>query len=66
MVELLGGEMGGVIGFDEVSSILSHFDQMSDGGMAGGVGNGEDEDSSQFQVVMKQLGKRDPITKLKV
>ena len=74
MVELMGGEMGAgvVIGFDAVSSgYLPH-------GTSGGVGNegacvgagGGEEVShgsgSKFQVVMKQLGKKDTTTKLKV
>ena len=72
MVELLGGEMGGVIGFDQVSALLPQLDERSPGGVAGGVAmrkaplmEGRD-DSSQYQVVMKQLGKRDTTTKLKV
>ena len=71
MVELLGGDMSGVIGFDKVSSILYHADEISLGEMAGGMEVGEASmdvlhGGSQFQVVMKQLGKRDTTTKLKV
>ena len=56
MAELLGGDGGGFIGFETVS---------------GGVGGMEGEEvahgaGAEFQVVMKQLGKRDTTTKLKV
>ncbi len=61
MAELLGGDGGAFIGFDAVSG----------GAMGGGGGNGEGEGMAhsagvEFQVVMKQLGKRDTTTKLKV
>ncbi len=61
MAELLGGDGGGFIGFEAVS-----------GGAVGGEGNGEGEgvaflgQGAEFQVVMKQLGKRDTTTKIKV
>ena len=61
MAELLGGDGGGVIGFDAVSG---HVD-------AGWEEEEEEEEvprgtGTEFQVVMKQLGKRDSTTKLKV
>ena len=74
MAELLGGDVEGVIGFDAVSTspgaspgTRRHSMPAS---MVGAVGGASSEvlygDSSQFQVVMKQLGKRDTTTKLKV
>lgn len=79
MVELLGGEMGaGVIGFETVSSGLLQRgagggNRSSEGavGGGGGVGGGGEDVSlygagTKFQVVMKQLGKKDTTTKLKV
>ena len=66
MSELLGSDAMGFIGFDSVSSGLhgNSADSIDGGGkiedlLVGGSG-------SAFQVVMKQLGKRDPTTKLKV
>ena len=60
MVDLLGGEMSaGVIGFEVVSR-----------GLGEGEGEGGEEvlhgTGARFQVVMKQLGKRDTTTKIKV
>lgn len=78
MVELMGGEMGaGVIGFEAVSSgLVQHgsTSRSSDGASAsaeGLRGGGASEEvvhgvSTKFQVVMKQLGKKDTTTKLKV
>ncbi len=67
MSELLGSEAVRFIGFDSVSGGLSGSNQAEgiDGGgriedlLAAGSG-------SSFHVAMKQLGKRDPTTKLKV
>ena len=80
MVELMGGEMGaGVIGFEAVSSGLVQHGSNStsrsgDGASASADrlrGGGSSEEvthgvSTKFQVVMKQLGKKDTTTKLKV
>lgn len=80
MVELMGGEMGaGVIGFEAVSSgLLQHGatggnnnsnEASSLSAMGTGGGGGEEVShgsGSKFQVVMKQLGKKDTTTKLKV
>ena len=67
MVDLMGSGMGGVIGFSTVSAGVPHFGAR---GGAKGVGDASNEvlygESSHFQVVMKQLGKRDSTTKLKV
>ncbi len=67
MVELMGGGVGGVIGFSAVSSGITQRDRFVPG--AAGAKGSEEEvlygESSQFQVVMKQLGKRDSTTKLK-
>jgi len=63
MAELLGGDGGGVIGFRAVSGhTLEGWEEVKEG--AGeevhcGVG-------AEFQVVLKQLGKKDSTTKLKV
>ena len=67
MAELMGGDSGGFIGFEAVSGGLG-------GGSwdGGGVSVGEVSEEvprgagAEFQVVMKQLGKRDTTTKLKV
>lgn len=73
MAELLGGEVEGVIGFDAVSSGRRH--SMPSSALSAVGRDPEMEaasaeilygDSSQFQVVLKQLGKRDTTTKLKV
>ncbi len=68
MAELMGGDGGGVIGFDAVSPGDSAFGEEGQG--EGRRGREEQEvlngSSNQFQVVMKQLGKRDTTTKLKV
>ena len=78
MVELMGGEMGaGVIGFETVSSgLLQHSatggnstNEASSLSAGAGGGGGEEVShgsGSKFQVVMKQLGKKDTTTKLKV
>lgn len=72
MAELIGGEVGGVIGFEEVSSSRAENTLSVEGARQGGERSKRDSkevlygDSSQFQVVMKQLGKRDTTTKLKV
>jgi hypothetical protein len=56
MADLLGGEMtAGVIGFEAVSRGLE-----GEGGVVEEVSHG-----ARFQVVMKQLGKRDTTTKIK-
>lgn len=60
MSELLGSEGVGFIGFDQVSSGF-HGNTTDGGEDILMVGTG-----SNFTVVMKQLGKRDPTTKLKV
>ena len=64
MAELMGDDRGGVIGFGAVSSGVPNLE------------NGKVEEvrgarqmlrgDSSLQVVMKQLGKRDATTKLKV
>lgn len=66
MAELLGGDRGRFIGFDDVS-------RGAVGPVGGGGGGGEGEgeavshaSGAEFQVVMKQLGKRDATTKMKV
>ena len=65
MAELMGGEAGGFIGFEAVSGRLGGWEGVDgEGGRAVeevpcGVG-------AEFQVVLKQLGKRDTTTKLKV
>lgn len=72
MAELIGGEVGGVIGFEEVSSSRAENTLSVEGARQEGERSKRDSkevlygDSSQFQVVMKQLGKRDTTTKLKV
>ena len=63
MADLLGGELAtGFIGFEAVSRGI--------GGREGEPEGGTEEVShaagAEFQVVMKQLGKRDTTTKLKV
>lgn len=65
----MGGDVGGVIGFDALSSKASN--RRSSGGrdeLKGGASGSEPlyGDSSQFQIVLKQLGKRDTTTKMKV
>lgn len=55
MAELLGGDVGGVIGFDTVSKRRFSETFRSPGA-----------DNTELQVVLKQLGKRDTTTKLKV
>ena len=55
MAELLGGDVGGVIGFEAVSR-RRYSESFRPAGM----------DNSELQVVLKQLGKRDTTTKLKV
>lgn len=57
MAELLGGDVGGVIGFDAVSKAGCRFSATYRSPSA---------DNSELQVVLKQLGKRDTTTKLKV
>ena len=59
MADFLGGELaGGVIGFEEVSRVLEGREGREEEVLHGaGV---------RFQVVMKQLGKRDTTTKIKV
>lgn len=70
MAELIGGDVGGVIGFDSVSSTTTTDGDFSLNNKGEEQGCVVSEvlygDSSQFQVVLKQLGKRDTITKLKV
>ncbi len=75
MAELMGGDVDGVIGFDAVSADSAASRKRSSSvvvvvgeGAVGGASTMEVlyGDSSQFQVVMKQLGKRDTTTKLKV
>ena len=78
----MGGDLGaGVIGFESVSSGLLPPGGTSQGGAEGGAtnapglgdagarGGGEEVNigaGTKFQVVMKQLGKKDTTTKLKV
>lgn len=63
MAELLGGDGGGVIGFGAVSGhTLEGWEEVKEGTgeeVHCGVG-------AEFQVVLKQLGKKDSTTKLKV
>ena len=78
MVELMGGEVGaGVIGFEAVSSGLVQpgASGNSEGVPVGAEGLGGEGGvldevtpgaSTKFQVVMKQLSKKDTTTKLKV
>ena len=70
MVELMGGELGGgVIGFEAVSSGLVQPGASENIEGATGGGGGEEVThgvGTKFQVVMKQLGKKDTTTKLKV
>jgi hypothetical protein len=61
MSELLGGDVGGVIGFDAVSPVHDPMGLGPELAM-----DMLQEHSSQFQIVLKQLGKRDTTTKLKV
>ena len=63
MAELMGGDVGGVIDFAAVSSSRQGRGDRRMSGASSEVLYG---DSSQFQVVLKQLGKRDSTTKLKV
>ena len=61
MADLLGGEMtAGVIGFEAVSRGLV---EGRDGEEVEEVSHGA---GARFQVVMKQLGKKDTTTKIKV
>ena len=75
----MGGELGaGVIGFESVSSglvqpgagrINGEEGTTNPPGDAGATGGGEEVNigaGTKFQVVMKQLGKKDTTTKLKV
>ena len=63
MADLLGGELAtGFIGFETVSRGIGGREGEQDGGteeVSHGAG-------TEFQVVMKQLGKRDTTTKIKV
>ena len=64
MADLMGGDTAtGFIGFEAVSRGMG-------GEVGGGEGVGEEQlppsAGAEFQVVMKQLGKRDTTTKLKV
>lgn len=62
MADLLGEEMAtGIIGFDAVSRGMEGRDR--EGGSMEEVLHGT---GMKFQTVMKQLGKRDPTTKIKV
>ena len=70
MAELMGGDSGGFIGFEAVSGGLGGG-SWDGGGVSVGVGGEVSEEvphgaGAEFQVVMKQLGKRDTTTKLKV
>ena len=63
MADLLGGESAtGFIGFEAVSRGMGG----EEGEGAGGVDEVSHGAGAEFQVVMKQLGKRDTTTKLKV
>ena len=74
MTELLGSEAIGFIGFDSVSGGLpSPLLTAAAGGdeIDGVIGRDKMDEliigsGAKFQVVMKQLGKRDTTTKLKV
>ena len=79
MSELLGGSVSGVIGFDAVSSsgggggLAASADAATMSAAMSTAAKHRSlmselvfEDSGRFQVVMKQLGKRDSTTKLKV
>lgn len=59
MAELMGGEAGGFIGFEAVSGRVGGWEGVAVEEVPCGVG-------AEFQVVLKQLGKRDTTTKLKV
>ena len=67
MAELLAGNAAGFVGFEAVSSALSSEKwkepQETKTGDQDPVNYGA---GAEFQVVMKQLGKRDTTTKLKV
>lgn len=62
MADLLGDELSaGFIGFEAVSRGMGREEEEE-----GGVEEVSHGTGAQFQVVMKQLGKRDTTTKLKV
>lgn len=66
MADLLGGELtAGFIGFEAVSRGMGREEEGEEG-EEGGVEEVSHGTGAQFQVVMKQLGKRDTTTKLKV
>ena len=67
MADLLGGELtAGFIGFEAVSRGMGREEEGEEGEEEGGVEEVSHGTGAQFQVVMKQLGKRDTTTKLKV
>ena len=66
MMDLMGGGVGSVIGFSSVSGVTSSRHRGLGAESHGAVDETLYGESSQFQGVMKQLGKRDPTTKLKV
>lgn len=67
MADLLGGELtGGFIGFEAVSRGMGRGEEEGEEGEEGTMEEVSHATGTQFQVVMKQLGKRDTTTKLKV
>ena len=64
MADLLGGELTpGFVGFETVSRGMGGREGEEEGGGSEEVSHGA---GVKFQVVMKQLGKRDTTTKIKV
>ena len=70
MAELIAGNTAGFVGFEAVSSVLTGdkwgaLEQVQETKL-GDLDTSNYIASVEFQVVMKQLGKRDTTTKLKV